>query len=78
MAAEPQLTLIFQDGHTQTIRNYVMTPSTVIVIDEAASGRELRIPLSELNLQATERAAQQAGLDLAHRYPETSALVPHR
>jgi hypothetical protein len=36
MAAEPQLTLIFQDGHTQTIRNYVMTPSTVIVIDEGA------------------------------------------
>ncbi|MFZ0742864.1 MAG: hypothetical protein WAM85_00565 [Terracidiphilus sp.] len=64
-ALEPQLTLIFQDGHTQTIRNYVMTPSTMIVMDQAASGRELRIPLSELNLPATERAAQQAGLDFA-------------
>lgn len=65
IAPEPQLTLIFQDGHTQTIRNYVLTPSTVIVMDQAASGREPRIPLSELNLPATERTAQQAGVDFS-------------
>src|ERR1019366_4141961 len=65
VAPEPQLTLIFRDGHTQTIRNYMLTPSTVIVMDQAASGREPRIPLSELNLPATERAAQQAGLDFS-------------
>jgi hypothetical protein len=65
MATEPQLTLIFQDGHTQTVRNYMMTASTIILLDQAASGRELRIPLSELNLPATERAAQQAGLDFS-------------
>lgn len=65
IAPEPGLTLIFQDGHTQTIRNYMMTPSTVIVMDQTASGRELRIPLSELDLPATERTAQQAGLDFS-------------
>ena len=60
---EPQLTLIFRDGHTQVIRNYMLTPSEVIVMDDAASGREPQIPLSDLNLPATEKAARQAGLD---------------
>lgn len=60
---EPQLTLIFRDGHTQVIRNYMLTPSDVIVMDDAASGREPQIPLSDLNLPATEQAAHQAGLD---------------
>lgn len=63
LGREPQLTLIFRDGHTQAIRNYVLTPSDVIVMDDAATGREPRIPLSDLNLPATEQAAQQAGLD---------------
>lgn len=62
---QPELTLIFKDGHTQVVRNYLLTPSQLIVMDEAASGREPRIPLSELNLPATERAAQQAGLDFS-------------
>ena len=60
---EPELTLIFKDGHTQNIRNYVLTPSEVIVMDDANSGRIPRISLSELNLPATEKAARQAGLD---------------
>lgn len=63
LAREPQLTLIFRDGHTQAIRNYMLTSSDVIVMDDAATGREPRIPLSDLNVPATEQAAQQAGLD---------------
>lgn len=62
-AAEPALTLIFKDGHRRSIRNYAMTGNSVIVMDDAASGRMQRIPLTELNLPATEQAAQQAGLD---------------
>lgn len=62
---EPQLTLIFKDGHTLTIRNYMLTPSEIIVMDDAASGREPRIPLAELDLPATEKAAQQHGLDFS-------------
>jgi len=65
VAPEPQLTLIFKDGHTQTIRNYVLTQNKVIVLDNAASGREQQVPLGALNLQATEQAAQQAGLDFS-------------
>ncbi|HTV14835.1 MAG TPA: hypothetical protein VME68_08975 [Acidobacteriaceae bacterium] len=63
LGREPQLTLIFRDGHTEAIRNYVLTPTDVVVMDDAATGREPRIPLSDLNVPATEHAAQQAGLD---------------
>jgi hypothetical protein len=62
---EPQLTLIFKDGHQQTIRNYVLTHSEVIVVDQAASGRQQQIPLASLDVSATEEAAQQAGLDFS-------------
>jgi hypothetical protein len=65
VAAEPQLTLIFNDGHQEAIRNYVLTSDTVVVLDQAASGRQQRIPLTSLNLPATEQAAQQAGLDFS-------------
>lgn len=62
---EPELTLIFSDGHREGIRNYVLTSDTVIVLDQAASGRQQSVPLADLNLPATEQAAQQAGLDFS-------------
>jgi hypothetical protein len=65
IAPEPELTLIFRDGHTESIHNYVLTPSDLVILDEAATGRQQRIPLDELNLPATEKAAQQAGLDFS-------------
>lgn len=65
VAPEPKLTLIFKDGHTQQIHNYVLTSSTLVDLDEANSGRELQIPLSSLNLTATEQAAQEAGLEFS-------------
>ncbi|MGA7886409.1 MAG: hypothetical protein WCA44_11760 [Acidobacteriaceae bacterium] len=63
IAPEPQLTLIFQDGHTQQVRNYALTQDALLDLDQADSGRVARIPLASLNLPATEKAAQQAGLD---------------
>jgi hypothetical protein len=63
VAPEPELTLIFNDGHRQAIRNYAVTSDSVIVLDDAASGRQQRIPLSQVNLPATEQGAQQSGLD---------------
>jgi hypothetical protein len=63
VADEPALTLIFSDGHQQSIRNYALTSNYLLVLDNAGSGRQQRIPLSALNLPATEQAAQSAGLD---------------
>lgn len=65
VAPEPRLTLIFKDGHQETIQNYALTPDMVIVMDQPASGRQQRIPLADLDLGATEQAAQQAGLDFS-------------
>jgi hypothetical protein len=62
-AAEPQLTVIFRDGHTQQIRNYALTRTALIVLDDAASGRQQRISLDQINLPATQQSAQDAGLD---------------
>lgn len=61
--SEPELTVIFKDGHSQRIHNFALTGSTLIVLDEAASGRETRIPLDKVDLPATEQAARDAGLD---------------
>lgn len=63
LSQEPELTLVFRDGHRQSIRNFVLTPTTVIDLDQASTGRERRIPLAELDLAATEQSAQAAGLD---------------
>lgn len=63
MAAEPELKLIFRDGHQQSIRNYVLTGKTLVVLDHAASGRQQRISLADLDITATEQAAEDAGLE---------------
>jgi hypothetical protein len=65
VASEPELTLIFNDGHREAIRNYVLTREALIVMDQAASGRQQQIPLASLNLPATQQAAQQAGVDFS-------------
>jgi hypothetical protein len=68
-AASPPLTLaavtlVFKDGHTQQVRNYAMTGTTLYVLDDAAStGRRPEIPLSSIDLAATLRVNQQAGVE---------------
>ncbi|HYK34557.1 hypothetical protein [Alloacidobacterium sp.] len=59
------LTLIFKDGHSQQIRNYAMTRTTLYVLDEVGSGRRPEIPLDEINVSATEKTNQAAGVDFA-------------
>jgi len=63
VADEPALTLVFNDGHQQSIRNYALTSNDLLVLDDTGSGRAQRIPLSDVNVPATQRAAQSAGLD---------------
>lgn len=63
LAGEPALTLVFRDGHRQSVRNYALTGTSLIVLDDAASGRQQRIPLADLDLAATKQAAAEAGLD---------------
>jgi hypothetical protein len=68
-ASEPlplaALTLIFKDGHSQQIHNYAMTRTKIYVLDDAAAGRTLGIPLNTIDLQATEETNRQAGVDFS-------------
>jgi hypothetical protein len=68
-SAEPlplaALTLIFKDGHSQQIHNYAITRTKLYLLDGAAAGRSLEIPLSAIDLQATEETNRQAGVDFS-------------
>jgi hypothetical protein len=59
------LALIFKDGHSLQIHNYAMTRTKLYVLDGAAAGRSLEIPLSAIDLQATEETNRQAGVDFS-------------
>jgi hypothetical protein len=59
------LTLIFKDGHSQQIHNYAMTRTKIYVMDDAAAGRTLEIPLNTIDLQATGETNRQAGVDFS-------------
>jgi hypothetical protein len=56
-------TLVFKDGHSQQVHNYAMTQTTLYVLDDVASGRRVEIPLEKIDLPATQRANQDAGID---------------
>lgn len=62
---EPVLMIVMKDGSKRKVRNYALTPQMLIDLDSAASGTEVRIPLSEINVAATQKAAAQAGLSFA-------------
>jgi hypothetical protein len=68
--AEAAITLVFKDGHSQQVHNYAMTKSTLYVLDDAASGRQPEIPLSNLDVAATEKANRDSGVDF--RFPLTA------
>ena len=59
------ITLVFKDGHSQQVRNYAVTKTTLYVLDDAASGRRPEIPLDTIDVAATERTNQESGLDFS-------------
>lgn len=63
--AEPVLMLVMKNGSRQQVRNYALTPQTLIDLDGAASGKTKEIPLSQINVAATKKAAAQAGMSFA-------------
>jgi hypothetical protein len=52
-------TLVFRDGHRMSILNYAIVGETLWVLDE---NRSDRIPLSDLNLDATQRENRSRGV----------------
>jgi hypothetical protein len=58
-AGEQAVTLIFKDGRTEQVHNYVLTQTAIFVGD----ARGATIPLDQVDLPATEKANQDAGVD---------------
>jgi hypothetical protein len=54
------IALIFKDGHSETIHNYIATRTTLTVIQ---GHRERDIAISNLDLAATQKANRAAGVD---------------
>ncbi len=62
-APEPAVTLVFKDGHSIEIHNYAATSRTILLLDQASSGRTSQVSLDEIDLAATERVNREAGVD---------------
>ncbi len=62
---EPVVVIVMKNGTRRKVRNYALTPQMLIDLDEAASGKDVEIPLSAINLAATQKAAAQAGLSFS-------------
>lgn len=60
---EPALTIVYKDGHSQQVHNYALTQTTLVLLDDASSGRAQQVSLQEINLPATEQANRAAGVD---------------
>jgi hypothetical protein len=60
---EPVLTIIYRDGHSQQVRNYALTSTSLLVLDNAASGRTEQVSLDEINLTATQDFNRLTGLN---------------
>ena len=71
---EPAVTIIYKDGHSEQVRNFVLTRSTLVEMDSASSGYSMQIPLELIDLPATERANRAAGVDF--RVPVRNSLYP--
>jgi len=58
---EQQVTiLVYRDGHRREVRNYAVVGKTLF---DLSPGRMLRIPLAELDLAATRKANEEAGVE---------------
>jgi len=60
---EPALTIVYKDGRSQQVHNYALTQSTLLLLDDASSGRTEQVSLQEIDLPATEQANRAAGVD---------------
>ena len=57
----PTATLVFRDGHSEQIQNYAIVGNTLWVFTE---DHARKIPIAQINTDATERANEQRGIDL--------------
>lgn len=57
---QPQTVLVFKDGHQQEVENYAIVGN---MLYDLSDGRRRKIPLSDLDLDATTERNEQRGID---------------
>jgi hypothetical protein len=60
VADQPRTVLVFKDGHQQEVSNYAILGATLYDLSE---GRTRKVPLAELDLQATVKQNDSRGVD---------------
>jgi hypothetical protein len=62
---QPATVVVFQDKHTEEVRNYAIVGETLWIFTEE---RSRKVPLSDLDVPATQKANEDRGVDF--RLPE--------
>ena len=60
-AALPPTALVFRDQHVEEVRNYAIAGGTLWVLNDHQAGK--KIPLAQLDLQATVKMNDDRGVD---------------
>ncbi len=55
------VTLVFRDGHRSTIKNYAIVGSTIWILSDRSARK---VPLSDLDIAATQRVNDDNGVEL--------------
>jgi hypothetical protein len=55
------VTLVFRDGHRITVKNYAIVGSTLWILNDRSSRK---VPLSDLDVEATQRVNEENGVEL--------------
>ena len=73
VAPQPNTVLIFKDGHKSEVQNYAIIGGTLFDLSE---GRSRKIPLTDLDLPATQKANDERGVDF--QVPAKSAHISQK
>jgi hypothetical protein len=61
--SEPTVIIVYKDGHAEQVHNYALTPTRLLLMDNASAGFSLQVPLALIDLPATVQANRAAGVD---------------
>ncbi len=65
----PRTVLVFRDGRREEVRNYAVAGQTLWVFSEE---RARKVPVADLDLQATRTANEERGVEFAARPPDSN------
>jgi len=71
--SEPETALVFRDKHVEEIRNYAISGGTIWVLNDHQAGK--KIPLAQLDLDATVKMNDDRGVDFQVPGPSLQLMI---